>query len=263
MGNTTDTRRRIISSRAQPADADILEIGALDSPTFSRPEHRVWFADFTDADDLARKGGKNPRYERSRLMNVDYPLRGRRYRDVVDRRFDLIIANHVVEHVPDVITWLEDLGGLLCPRGRLFLSVPDRRYTFDILRRETSLIDLLRAHESQKTKPDFADIVDNLWHHRPVKAPEIWAGTHIPKLVSPRLSPTETLREARRRAASDYHDVHCHVFTQDSFKALIDQLREFGLLGFSEVWIGDVARNTNEFHVVLGDFEPLTEDRAR
>jgi SAM-dependent methyltransferase len=260
---TIDARRIAIGTRVQISGADILEIGALDSPTFPRPEHRVWFADFTDTEDLARKGDKNPRYERSRLVHVDYPIRGCRYRDVVDRRFDLIVANHVIEHVPDVITWLDDLGGLLRSGGQVFLSVPDRRYTFDILRRESNLVDLLRAHEARKSKPDFGDLFDHLWHYRPVKASEIWAGTHGAKLAHPRMSPTETLREARRQAAGDYHDVHCHVFTQNSFAALLEQLRELGLLGFSQLSVGSVARNTNEFHVFLSGYEPLADERPR
>ncbi len=41
------------------------------------------------------------------------------------RRFDLITANHVLEHVEDPVATLRELGGLLTPAGRLWVSVPN------------------------------------------------------------------------------------------------------------------------------------------
>ncbi len=52
-------------------------------------------------------------------------------------RFDFVIASHLIGHVPDMLRWLDEVAGRLNPHGRLILAIPDRRYTFDLLRRET------------------------------------------------------------------------------------------------------------------------------
>ena len=46
-------------------------------------------------------------------------------RDFPDERFDLITANHVIEHVPDPVKTLGDLRGLLAPNGTLWIAVPN------------------------------------------------------------------------------------------------------------------------------------------
>ncbi len=52
---------------------------------------------------------------------------------------DLLVASHVIEHVPDLITWLREIASVLKPTGQARLAIPDRRYTFDLLRVETQL----------------------------------------------------------------------------------------------------------------------------
>jgi len=46
-------------------------------------------------------------------------------------------------------------------------------------------------------------------------------------------------------------DVHRHVFTTESFRDLLRGLRELELSPFVEVETRDVARNLNEFLVLL------------
>ena len=45
--------------------------------------------------------------------------------DRPDRRYDVIVCNHVLEHVPDYRAALRELGRVLSARGFLFLSFPD------------------------------------------------------------------------------------------------------------------------------------------
>jgi len=47
-----------------------------------------------------------------------------------DRRFDVITANHVIEHVPDPVTTLSGLGTLLADGGKMTIAVPNARSTF-------------------------------------------------------------------------------------------------------------------------------------
>ena len=45
--------------------------------------------------------------------------------DRSDRSYDVIVCNHVLEHVPDYRAALRELGRVLSARGFLFLSFPD------------------------------------------------------------------------------------------------------------------------------------------
>lgn len=41
-----------------------------------------------------------------------------------DKKFDLIVMSHVLEHIPDPIPWLEQFKGRLKPNGQIFIEVP-------------------------------------------------------------------------------------------------------------------------------------------
>ncbi len=248
-------RKQLIESFIDPRGASILEIGALDSPTYGSDEGRVKFADFASRESLSSRSKANPRYEFDRLVPVDYVIPDTSCFKTIPERFDLIIANHVVEHVPDVIGWLHELGLLLRPGGLLFLSVPDRRYTFDIARRESNFIDLVRRHRARQSKPEFADILDHFWHHKDVSTADLWAGGQNYDPGRMRFSPDECLLHTTRASLLDYADVHVHVFTFESFATICDRLRALHFLGFGVASLFPVERNTNEFHVLLSRFD--------
>jgi len=252
-----------ISGAVKLEASRILEIGALDNPTFRRPEFNVAYVDYATRQELAKKGNVNPRYQYDKLVDVDYVVNGRRYHDVISETFDLIVANHVIEHIADPIAWLYDLGMLLNPDGCIFLSVPDRRYTFDILRREASLIDLLRAHAYKQTKPDFFNILDHLWYSRPaVKARDVWRNDYHHLLGQRRFTPEQVLTAAKQHANEAYADVHCYAYSEPTFKQLLHELSEFSLLGFQDIEMFPVAEMTNEFYVLLRRFSPERAHRV-
>lgn len=250
-------QRRIdlIKRHLDPASAAILEIGALDSPTFTRDRYQVKYVDYASREDLARDRGNNPRYAYERLVDVDYVVLGQRYCEVVDRKFDVIVANHVIEHIPDAIGWLQDLGKLLQPRGIVFLSVPDRRFTFDIARRESNYIDLLRPHLAGQTKPDFLNLLDHFWNHKSVKPADVLQGRHHDLIKKMRFTPEAAFSNALRLSRQPYADVHCHVFTEDSFKEAFALIRGFGYLAYTSMTVYPLREGNNEFNVVLGGFD--------
>ena len=60
--------------------------------------------------------------------------------------------------------------------------------------------------------------------------------------------------DAIRRAeilSREYSDVHCSVFTCDSFKRLFADLASAGLVDWTIQAIADVASGDNEFRVIL------------
>lgn len=244
-------RREFIQTHVEVEACSILEIGALDSPTYDKAEVDIRYLDYADADQLARNGAPHPRYRRERLVDVDFVCPSTTYAHTIVQPVDLVIANHVIEHIPDTIRWLEQLSAILSETGCVFLSVPDKRYTFDICRQTTTFVDVLRCHRDAMTKPSLYHILESLYFYRPVKADSAWDGSAAALLNERRFSPREALARAEREAAKDYSDVHCHVYTRDSFCELFEELEELGVLALRPRAIDQVVSGSNEFHVLL------------
>ena len=89
----------------------------------------------------------------SKIVLVDAIWGSQTLLEAVGRRVDYVIASHVAEHVPDLVGWLREIREVLRPGGTLRLIVPDKRFTFDIDRRETDLADVLEAHAVKVRTP--------------------------------------------------------------------------------------------------------------
>jgi SAM-dependent methyltransferase len=251
--NTRERRRRFLSRHAALDGARILEVGAMDSPTFE--DRDVRYLDWFSRAELIELHGKNKRRRPERIVDVDYVVKSREFAAAVPDRFDLVIANHVIEHVPDAITWLQQAEALTEPGGALFLSVPDRRYTFDYLRPESTLVDLLRAHDEGLERADYYQVLSSLLYHRRIRAPEAWAGEIDDALAKRRFEVPEAMERARRMSR-EYSGVHCHIFTRDSFERTATELSESGLVGWVLEAIDSVEKGSNEFHALLRLPEP-------
>ena len=59
--------------------------------------------------------------------------------------FDAILASHVLEHMPDPISFLTSAQQLLKPDGLVILALPDKRFMFDFFKPMTSTADWLTA----------------------------------------------------------------------------------------------------------------------
>lgn len=96
-------RHSLISQHVVIEKSRILEIGALNSPAYRRPTFNVSYVDYASREELAKKGHANPRYQFDGLVDVDYVVSGIPYREVIAQKFDLVVANHVIEHIVDPI----------------------------------------------------------------------------------------------------------------------------------------------------------------
>ena len=153
MSETTFRRRRFIEKHSNLSGAKLLEIGPLAFPTYSADEADIKYMDWCSAEELRERFKEDPNVEVKEIVDVDYVIKQKSFSKLIDDKFDLIIGSHTIEHIPDVISWICELQNLLSPNGALFLCVPDRRYTFDVLRPQTTFVDLLRCHRENLEKP--------------------------------------------------------------------------------------------------------------
>ena len=246
-------RRRFIAEQRNLRDSRILEVGALDSPTF--PEFDVSYLDWFSQDELREMVAGNPRRNPDLVVRPDFVVKTKRFaqhlQGSMSAPFDAIIANHVFEHLADPLTWLQELGEVAGEDACLFLTIPDRRYTFDYMRPVSTVVDILRANVEDLECPSYWQVLEAAFYYRPFKASEAWAGEE------PRPAPRLDLQDAMaaaERAEHEYVDTHCHVFTTDSASRLFDALA--GLTGWRPFASQDVAEGSNEFYVCLRKAQP-------
>ena len=59
--------------------------------------------------------------------------------------YDFAVAVQVAQYVPNLLGWFRGIHDVLRPGGVLNLTLPDRRFTFDVMRKPSTLGELLEA----------------------------------------------------------------------------------------------------------------------
>lgn len=251
-------RRRTFVTSVLGSDLRILEFGPLDNPTFHADMgDRVEYLDYFSADELRASSADNPRRKASRIVPVHHVVKSKHFARTLDGQFDLLVANHVLEHVPDPIAWLREAQSVLADGGWLFMALPDRRWTFDYHRPVTVASSMVRAHDEDLDKPSSWQVLEATYYWTKVDSTALWDGADPPPFA-----PRMTLDRARAVAderSQTYADVHCWVFTMDSFQRCIADLHQGGLVDFVVDLAREPAHGTNEFYVVLRK-EPSRSD---
>ena len=138
-----------------------LEFGASYSPVVPKADgYNVYVVDHADQDELRAKYQDHP-VDVSRIEPVDAIDDGGERTNLLPdgQLFDYIIASHVFEHLPDPIGFLQRCERSLKEDGKLFLMIPDRRFTFDYFRPVSSTGGLLRAFLEGRTRHDPGNLV--------------------------------------------------------------------------------------------------------
>jgi hypothetical protein len=150
-----------------------------------------------------------------------------------DAPFDYVIASHVIEHVPDLIAWLHDVRGVLADGGVLSLAIPDHRRCFDALRTPTVAADVMQAHLDRATVPSPRHVFDHYSSAVGWRGQIGW-GEEAPLDELVHVHPeAEALERATAAASGEYVDVHCWVFTPQSFCRLMGSLQRLHFVPFS------------------------------
>jgi hypothetical protein len=233
---------------------ETLEIGPLYRPFVLKSEGKVIYVDHADTRTLREKYKDDPKFDVADIVDVDAVWGAQTLSDCIGegRRVDLVIASHVIEHVPDLIAWLNELRSVLKPEGEIRLVVPDKRYTFDYARRTTVLPDILDAYLRKARSPLPRCILDHVLNVRVVDTGAAWAGP-LDESSLANIHPFELAVHAAQDALTtgSYHDVHCWVFTPLSFAQLMRQCAEQGLIDLACHRFEDTLHHTLEFTAFL------------
>ena len=218
-------------------------------PTLLPDECDARFLDWFSTEQLRERHRDNTVVPPESIVPIDFVVSDSEFAAVVDRKFDLLIANHVIEHIPDLINWFGQLAQLVEPDGLLLLAVPDRRYTFDYFRPEDDAVDIVRAHLEGLARPSRFQIAKHLYYFTNLNQTQAWAG-ELPESFTPRMSFAEAL-ERSEGLAEGYADVHCWIFTSTTFPRIIDALHSAGHIDWKISAIEEVQQGENEFRVLM------------
>ncbi|WP_167397988.1 class I SAM-dependent methyltransferase [Agrobacterium rosae] len=152
--------------------------------------------------------------------------------------FEWIIASHVIEHVPDIITFLQSCETLLSPTGRLFLAVPDKRRTFDFVKSPLDISLAMERFQEKRTRHAYSTVFSAYNDHVIVGKGRRGDWGVLPidtiQLASNPISAKKIADESHD--AAEYFDCHANYLTPASFGLLLLEMRFLGLTSFD----GDV-----------------------
>jgi SAM-dependent methyltransferase len=184
-----------------------IEIGALNSPLPAPKAREILYVDVMDSKQL-----KQSYPVPGDIIKTDILSDGE-HLAIRDSSIDFIIANHVLEHLANPLKALHDWVRCLKPNGKLLLAIPDKRFTFDRARTNTTIRHLMQDFQA---KCDERSLVQ----------------THAEEWVEKidNLNPGTEAFKAKVRQVLDNHSVmHKHVWTDSDFMVLLDFLTKFHL----------------------------------
>ena len=234
-------------------DGLLLEIAPLHSPLLP-PDYRGYRSvDVADRVGLLEKY-KGHGLNESMIREPSYIWAGEHYKELVgSETFDLVVASHVLEHVPDLVGFLNDIEEILSPSGELRVIFPDHRYCFDWSRQPSRLSDIIAATIEKRKKPTLADVYDYfaLVHTGGVRnnPAEHWqtAEREQRRVVTP---DDRWHKEAMAKASSsveNYVDIHVWRFEPNIFYRYMSFLSHSGLINLELVNV--VPTQPNNFEI--------------
>lgn len=227
-------------------DAFGIEIGPFYSPVAAKA--RGWkttVVDFTDQAgllDIARThSAQTIREMAGNIEEVDVVWRGQE----IDKAclalraegFTFLIASHVIEHIPDVVSFLRQISNLANDDFVLSLAVPDCRRTFDFFKPLSTTADALLAWRQKRTlhSPEtiFTGHAYGVWVGRVAAwLPGQTGSLYLPDSLERSHSVYMKYVENLEAGTQSYMDSHCWYWTPSSFELMMIELNHLGYIDF-------------------------------
>lgn len=231
---TAEKTREQIILRGIDRTSHGLEIGPSHRPIAAkRHGFNVRILDHLDAAALREKYASHG-VDVDAIEEVDYVWTGEPLDELVaGERFSWIIASHVIEHVPDLVGFLNACERILAPGGVLALAVPDKRYCFDCERENSSLARVIDVAQARLTNHSAGTAAEYFLKVCRKGGQIAWDDRHR-GAIEPVHGLQDALDAMARIREGHYFDLHAWVFTPDSFRQIINDLHDLKLVRLRE-----------------------------
>lgn len=243
----------------------ILEIGPGNKPIFSRSEGEVFYADVRDASEVEETFFSTDK-SGQQAVELDFVIEGSYAKSLKDVEvFDHVILCHVLEHIPRLIAFFQDIIKVMAPGGLLYLILPDHRFCFDHFRQPTSFAEAYYVHINKLAAPPWR-VFDNNFLHVGYNVPAMyWNEKNLAQAIL--LQRRQSLQEARQNMEEAEKGLvsraHVSVFTPWSFLLFLFSMLRVRMAAFSCQRFFTTKRDEFSFGAVLRADPALPRDEAR
>ena len=219
----------------------LLELGPSHSPV--APKSGGWNTVVVDHASQRELVEKYKAVGSARIDNiepVDFIWQGEPLRCLIPQAmhgtFDGLLASHVCEHLPDLITFFQDASALMKADGIIALALPDKRVCFDFFQPLTTTGDLLAAHTERRIRHRRHTFFNQAAYYATRNGQGGWMHTEktAPFALSNTLSQAlDAYDVADEDRDAEYRDTHAWAFTPKSFELLILELNLLGKIDWA------------------------------
>ena len=227
----------------------ILEIGPLDRPQFDHHSPDYYSVDVFTRKQLINNYVNDPTVNKENIIKPTYVIADNDY-SAIKEKFNCIFSSHNIEHMPCLMTFLNNLSGVLSDDGHIYLAIPDKRYCFDHFKKETDIYDILQLHFEKNYRPRFSDILrmgTQITHNNPI---DHWNNIHGE--INPEIALTQIYQGILNQYNTGiYTDAHVNQFTPENFVKIITTLNKLKLINLKVDRIYHTLYGSLEFYAIL------------
>jgi SAM-dependent methyltransferase len=251
-----------------PQDKMILEVGPLAFPSMNIQKSNIHTVDYFSKEELIENYKNDKNVDKNKICDVTYVIKDAiNYNEIIPKIFDGCFSSHNIEHVPCLITFLNNISSILKDNSYFFLCIPDYRYCFDHFRNPSHIFEVLDSFYNKQNKPSAISHLESNYLTCHNNSEKHWdtlnnsirnifvsineKNEFLKNQTNKIINEIESIKNIYTKCKNEYIDSHCWKFTPFVFYNIIYILYETKYIDLRVERIYKTLKGSNEFYVIL------------